>query len=179
LRRGTDLPDLFRRYRIAVQTATEGAGKVVLFTAIPRAGGTGRLAELLAHRIGAFNTNVREVAREHEAILVDLGAVPVLTDRRLWATDRLHLNADGHRRVAAAVLESIDADDARRPDGRADSWRADLPPAAASSRRADLATDARWVREHLLPWLGRRLRGVSSGDGRQAKDVALRVIDPG
>jgi hypothetical protein len=32
--------------------------------------------------------------------LVDLWAMRMLTDRRLWIPDRLHLAPDGHRRVA-------------------------------------------------------------------------------
>ena len=32
------------------------------------------------------------------------------------------------------------------------------------------------VRQHLLPWVGRRLRGVSTGDGREPKDTALRQV---
>jgi hypothetical protein len=33
--------------------------------------------------------------------------------------------------------------------------------------------DARWVRHHLGPWIGRRLRGVSSGDGLTCKRPEL------
>jgi hypothetical protein len=40
----------------------------------------------------------------------------------------------------------------------------------------DLAADLQWVREHLLPWVGRRLRGVSSGDGRDPKDDRPRAV---
>ncbi|PLW65892.1 GDSL family lipase, partial [Streptomyces sp. DJ] len=29
--------------------------------------------------------------------------------------------------------------------------------------------DLRWARVHLLPWVGRRLTGRSSGDGRPPK----------
>ena len=35
--------------------------------------------------------------------------------------------------------------------------------------RAARASDAAWVRTHLAPWVVRRLRGVSSGDGVTAK----------
>lgn len=54
LRKGTDLPDLFRRYEAAVAVARGAADRLVVFTAIPRAGGTGRVAAILAARIGAF-----------------------------------------------------------------------------------------------------------------------------
>ena len=176
LRRGTDLPDLFRRYDEAVGRVAAGGTTVLLFTSIGRAGGSGRVAQLLADRFARFNDNVRETAARHSAHVVDLEPVDVLTDRRLWHTDRLHLNAGGHRRVAAATLEVLGVDDAALLGGEPGWWREALPPSPPTSRRADLAADARWVREHLIPWVGRRLRGVSSGDGREPKDTALRVV---
>ena len=48
-------------------------------------------------------------------------------------------------------------------------WREPLPPTPApawfSARQQDLA----WAHTYAAPWLTRRLRGVSSGDGRVAK----------
>lgn len=171
LRRGTDLEELRTRYAAAVARATASSGRVLLFTSIGRAGGTGRVAQALADRFAAFNRNVRAVAAEHGAKVVDLEPVEALTDRRLWHSDRLHLNADGHTRVAAAVLETLGVDDPTLLGGDPGWWREPLPPAPPSRKRDDLAADVAWAREHLLPWVGRRLRGVSSGDGRSPKDV--------
>jgi hypothetical protein len=128
LRKGTDLPDLFRRNEAAVSSAVQEAAGVVIFTAIPRAGGA----------------------------------------------DRLHLNAEGHRRATAAVLEAVGVEDLL--PGAPGWWRDDLPAALAPSRRASAMADVRWVTTHLVPWVGRRLRGVSSGDGRKARDRTLRVL---
>ena len=178
LRRGTDLEELFRRYDLAVARVTESSGRTMLFTSIGRAGGTGRLAELLADRFARFNENVRAVAALRGAVVVDLEPVEVLTDRRLWFSDRLHLNADGHARVAAAVLEQLGVDDPALLGGQPGWWREPLPPRPPSHRRDDLAADAAWMREHLAPWVMRRVRGVSSGDGRDAKDPVPRVIEP-
>ena len=177
LRRGTDLADLYRRYDAAVARTAAASGRTLLFTSIGRAGGTGRVAQALADRFGAFNRNVREVAARHGADVVDLERVDVLTDRRLWHTDRLHLNAEGHARVAAAVLNVLGVDDASVLGGAPGWWRQPLPPAPPTRRRDDIAADAQWVREHLLPWVGRRLRGTSSGDGRDAKDAAPHPIE--
>ncbi|MFB7376117.1 hypothetical protein ACFC0A_01760, partial [Kitasatospora purpeofusca] len=44
------------------------------------------------------------------------------------------------------------------------------PPPSAPTRTA---ADARWVRTHLGPWIGRRLTGRSSGDGRAPKRAEL------
>jgi lysophospholipase L1-like esterase len=109
----------------------------------------------------------------HGVVVVDLFTTRVFDDARMWAEDRLHLSAEGHRRVAEAVMQALGA------DPRFD-WRAPLPPAAATpwltARRADL----RWSRVYLLPWIGRRLRGKSSGDGRPAKRPEPRpVLDEG
>lgn len=176
LRRGTDLDDLYRRYDAVVSRAATASNRVLLFTSIGRAGGTGRVAQALADRFAAFNRNVREVADRYDADVVDLERVDVLTDRRLWHDDRLHLNAAGHVRVAAAVLEVLGIDDPEVLGGTPGWWREPLPPRPPSTRRADLAADVAWAREHLLPWVGRRLRGVSSGDGREPKDLEPRPV---
>ncbi|MFD9532148.1 SGNH/GDSL hydrolase family protein [Streptomyces sp. NPDC060010] len=103
-----------------------------------------------------------ELATRHDALLVDLYGAPVLADPRMWDVDRLHLTAEGHRRVAEAVWQSLGLP----PE---DEWRADLAPSAAASWPARRTEDLRFARQHLLPWIGRRLTGRSSGDGRAAK----------
>lgn len=166
LRPGADVRSVVRRYDLAVRRAVADAGTVVLFTVLERSGGRGWAADWLAARIGRFNAGVRASARRHGATLVDLAAVSALQDRRLWHEDRLHLAAEGHRRAAAAVLERLEV-----PAGHPDPswWRSPLPPPTERGRHARLVEDVRWVSGHLLPWLWRRLRGVSSGDGRSGK----------
>jgi lysophospholipase L1-like esterase len=177
LRRGTDLDDLFGRYDAAVARVAASSDRVILFTSIGRAGGTGRLAQFLADRFARFNRNVREVGARHGALVVDLEPVQVLTDRRLWDSDRLHLNADGHRRVAAAVLETLGVDDPTLLGGEPGWWREPLPPRPPTTRKDDLATDLAWARDHLAPWVMRRVRGTSSGDGRDPKDLRPQRVD--
>ena len=221
LRPRTDLTDLFDRYHRAVCDVAASATQVVLFTSIGRAGGSGRVAQGVADRFARFNDNVRAVAAAEGATLVDLEPVAVLSDRRLWHTDRLHLNAAGHARVAAAVLGKVGGSmnpnrelilDAsplpqsgktatfvsvpqptgsasphtKRPDahpplaGSADPdwWQEPLPPSQPVGRRTAVAADLAWIYSFLVPWLGRRLRGTSSGDGREPKDAKLRVVKP-
>jgi lysophospholipase L1-like esterase len=52
-------------------------------------------------------------------------------------------------------------------------WRAPLAAAAPRGRSAKLRSDLRWLRIHLGPWIGRRLTGKSSGDGRMPKRAEL------
>ena len=171
LRPRTDVAAVLRRYDRAVGLLRDADVPTVLFTVVERAGGTGRTAQRLAQRFAAFNDGVREVAERRGALLVDQGAVAALQDRRLWHEDRLHLAPEGHARVAAAVLEALGVE-------RSDWWRSELPGSARAGRAAALVADVRWVRVHLLPWIGRRIRGVSSGDRITAKHAELVEIIP-
>jgi lysophospholipase L1-like esterase len=179
LRPRVDLPALLGRYEAAVEQLRSTGAQVLLFTVIERVGGTGRTADMLAARFGAFNEAARAVAERHGCLLVDMGAVPALQDRRLWHEDRLHLAPPGHARVAAAVLEQLGVNDPELLAGDVGWWNA---PLAASNvrgvvrRATDLRADLRWVRKYFVPWVGRRLRGVSSGDQVPAKQAQLVEI---
>ncbi|MEV0931738.1 SGNH/GDSL hydrolase family protein [Streptomyces phaeochromogenes] len=106
---------------------------------------------------------VDDLASRHGALVVDLYGAPSLGDPRMWDVDRLHLTGEGHRRVAEAVWQTLgyDAEDA--------DWRSPMPPSPPPGWGARRTEDARFARQYLLPWIGRRLTGRSSGDGRPAK----------
>ena len=53
-------------------------------------------------------------------------------------------------------------------------WVLDAAPVAAPSRREQL----RYTREHVVPWVRRRLTGRSSGDGRTAKYAEWTWVTP-
>ncbi len=178
LRPGRDVDDVVARYAAAVAGLCGAGVQVLLFTVIERAGGTGRTAARLAERFARFNAGVRRAARESGALVVDTGSVPALQDRRLWNEDRLHLAPEGHARVAAAVLEALGVDDPALLGGPVGWWRDPLAPGVPAGRRADLVGDVRWVRRHLTPWVLRRLRGRSSGDGLSPKHVELVDVLP-
>jgi lysophospholipase L1-like esterase len=175
LRPGPDVAGLVYRYDLAVKRLRATGAEVLLFTVIERAGGSGPLADALARRFQVFNASVRATARRRGARLADIGSEPALHDRRLWHEDRLHLAPAGHARVAAAVLEVLGVVDPR--SGAAPGWwREPLPVPPRLGRRQTLAGDLRWARRHLAPWVGRRLRGASSGDGRVAKRPDLTPL---
>ena len=87
----------------------------------------------------------------------------------MWATDRIHLTAEGHRRVALHALDALGC-------GAGEDWASVLPPEPARVRRDAVREDAQWVREYVGPWVGRRLRGRSSGDAVQAKRPAAHEV---
>lgn len=130
-------------------------------------------ARLLRRRVAALNGAVR-VAGEHTgALVLDLAAHPVAGDPRLWSDDRLHANRLGHERIAAALAHLLEV------PGSDDAWTRPLTPAPAHAGRSRrLAEDAAWTRRHLTPWVLRRVRGRSSGDGVVAKRPALAPVTP-
>ncbi|MFE7135862.1 SGNH/GDSL hydrolase family protein [Streptomyces sp. NPDC057638] len=122
-------------------------------------------------RMEELFTHVDAVAARHGALVVDLYGDDALGDPRFWDTDRLHLTAEGHRRVAEAVGQTLGL------EARAE-WRDPLPPAPVGPWAARRAEDLRFARRHLGPWIGRRLTGRSSGDGLPPKRPGLLPYDP-
>ncbi len=152
----------FRLYEEGAKQIAASGATLILFTVIEKATGKGKTAELWESRFKDFNINVRRVAAELGAILIEWNEALFLSDRRFLAPDRLHLNEDGHYRVSQGVLEKLG-----QPFDPA--WRIPLPEAQPESKFVDLVRDARWLFTFALPWVWRRIRGKSSGDGRKAK----------
>jgi lysophospholipase L1-like esterase len=183
LRPRVELSAVLDRYEDAVAGLRASGADVLLFTMTGPPGSTSRASAALTRRFTLFNRRVRLVAAQQGALLADLGSVPALWDRRLWFEDRLHLLPAGHARVAAAVLEQLGVVDPVLLGGPVGWWREPLPAridTGVAARGADLLSDVRWFRKHLVPWIGRRLRGISSGDLVAAKQAELvEVRAPG
>ncbi len=128
----------------------------------------------LRGRIATYNELLRCSAENHGCRVVDLWGMKVLADPRAWCIDRLHLTAEGHRRVALRVLEVLDVP-------VTDDWRVPWPVAAASPWVYRRQQDLIWTRQYLMPHLSKWLRGVPTGEGFLPKrpDLAPLDGDPG
>ena len=151
-------------YVNSVRALRATGADVILFTVAEPVGAKGRTADRLAIKIAGFNEEVRKVATETSAILIEAAQVSILKDQRFWDRDRLHLNGEGHRRVAAAVLEALGY-------SQDSSWSSELPLERAKPRAVVVWQDFRWVISFLIPWIWRRIRGRSTGDGRSSKQA--------
>ena len=151
-----------QRYTEAVRKAAASGATIMLFTVLEETGNTGRTARLWKERFGAFNAMVREVGAEVGAIVPDGNSGTLFQDNRFLAFDRLHVNVDGHFRIAQAVLERLGY-----PFDK--SWKEPLPPMPKSFALKRKFTTPLWIFTFVIPWIIRRLRGKSSGDGRVAK----------
>lgn len=117
-------------------------------------------------KIATYNTHLWAIAARHQCRMLDLWSMHVLQDPRAWSDDRLHLSAEGHRRVALRAAEALGVP-------VSESWDQAWSPAPDRHWRQRRAEDLRWAGRYLVPWLGRRITGRSSGDGRCAKRPEL------
>jgi lysophospholipase L1-like esterase len=165
LRPAADPDRLARDLEAAVARFRAAGADVILATGVDTADSP--LVRRTRSRVAVLNAHVWSIARRHGAVVVDLWGMRSLRDWRMWSDDRIHLTTEGHRRVAQAALVALglSPDDPR--------WDEPLATVPAPPRSQQLREDAEWVREHVVPWMTRRLQGRSSGDTRVAKRPEL------
>ena len=168
LRPGIDVAHLLGLTERAVQRCRAAGVRLVLLSG---ADPSDRLpfGRTVRRRGEELTAGVAGLASRHGVELVDVFHDTEIRRAHYWSPDRLHLNAAGHQRVAALVLAALGKGPA------AQGASAESPVA----RR--LLAEARYYREHVLPWLLRRVRGRSSGDTRTAKHldwIPVPTVDP-
>jgi len=128
-------------------------------------------SRLFDARFAAFADRLREVAEEHGVMLLDVRAMPELADPAMWAEDRVHLNSAGHRALAYEAARVLGVRDAIELGALEQSVHDDEEAADRDLRNSE------WLIRHAAPWLMRRVRGRTAGDGRSPKhDALIRVL---
>jgi len=155
LRPSFDVPALIGRLGAAAERFRERGVRLAL---VSPADPSARLplGRLINRRGDVWATALSELAAERGLPFVDVSRDVQLGQPEFWSTDRLHMNALGHQRVAELALRAI-ADGPGPVDAAA--------PEVVGTR---LAEELRYYREYVVPWLGRRITRRSSGDGRTA-----------
>ncbi|MDN4472423.1 SGNH/GDSL hydrolase family protein [Demequina zhanjiangensis] len=157
LRPGWDLNRMMELTRRMVDRSGEEGVRLIILTGAPPSSLMPR-ADAMFGRAREFTDLVGELVEP----LAHASLIDNLTDDEMrrpayWADDRLHLNELGHSRIAARVLGHLGVE-------------TELPSALdPDPGRPGLAAELRYARRHVLPWIGRRLTGRSSGDGRVPK----------
>jgi lysophospholipase L1-like esterase len=170
IRPSADPDKLAEMLDVAIAKLRSSGATVVLFTA-PDIGNTPVLSTGRG-RAAIYNENVRTIAARHDAVIADLWALRQLKDPRMWAEDRLHFSPLGHHIIAAMVLDSLNVQHSLHPE-----IPAPLPPKRWRTARTE---DLVWARNHLMPWVLRRLRHQSLGDGISAKrPIPEPIFGPG
>jgi lysophospholipase L1-like esterase len=133
-------------YNSAVDTLIKSGVSLMLFCVLEDTGKKNKTAQIWQERFAIFNENVRKKANSVGAILFD----PNQDD--FWR----------HRRVAQAVLARLNLP--HDPD-----WRKPLPPEEPKTIIEKSQINLHWFGAYAVPWMIRRARRRSSGDGRSAK----------
>ncbi|WP_040518292.1 SGNH/GDSL hydrolase family protein [Gordonia neofelifaecis] len=150
------------------------SGATVVISTFPDVAQTIPFGTRIEQRLAAMNQMMRDFAETYGFVLVDLYSAPVLSDLRSWSPDRLHASPSGHDRFAAGAAFALGL-----PGSSAD-WGRPLPPAGDPNRVSRALDDARWFVAFFTPWLIRKIRGRSLGDGRTPKrPELLPVVVPG
>lgn len=154
----------------AIVAGLRGGGATVLMVTTPDLTQSITLAAArIRARVEEFNEHVRAIADRQGALVVDLERDGI-RNPAMWSLDRLHASSVGHERIAALAAVALDL-------GELDpGWADRLPPAPVQPAALRAARDAAWAGRHLAPWLLRRLRGVSSGDGIKPKRPTLEPM---
>ncbi|MCU7825858.1 SGNH/GDSL hydrolase family protein [Kitasatospora sp. DSM 101779] len=164
LRPGSDPDEVAERFESAVLQLRESAGTVLVCTGFDT-----RTVPVLRHlrgKIATYNGHMRAIADRNGCAVADLWSLRSVHDRRAWSEDRLHLSPEGHQRVALLAARSLGLPTEQDPEA---PWPDRPEPTPAEQRRENL----QWARTYLIPWVGRRLRGESSGDHVEAKRPEL------
>ena len=149
-------------YEKAVKQLTDAGATVIIWTVIDKVEGKGRSAALWHMRFSNFNENVRAAAAKYPVILFEGRQAEFLNTRKFLAFDRLHMNTEGHYRLANLVLERLGYE-------FDSNWKIPPVPDKPKNRLVRVISNISWILVFVLPWIWRRVRGTSSGDRRSAK----------
>lgn len=159
IRPGSDPDETARILDTVVQLLATTGATIVLFNG-PDVRETPVVGSIRG-KVAIFNENVRTVAKRHDAVVADMWSLRELTAKEMWDEDRLHFSPLGHHTIAGMVLDTLNVPHDLDP--------VQPRPVAERTWREARVEDATWARHHLFPWVLRRLRGRSSGDGVTAK----------
>ncbi|WP_245750117.1 SGNH/GDSL hydrolase family protein [Nocardioides terrae] len=169
LRPSADVDGLLERYDEAIGRLTGTGATVLVWTAFGAR--KSRFYAMLRGRFAYYNELVREIADRHGAQIVDYWRMSEYDDWGMWDVDRLHMATPGHELMAIKVLDLL---------GVPHSLSQPTPIVhPVLSSREQRAADLQWTREHLGPWVKRRVTGRSSGDGISAKYPVLTAVRQG
>jgi hypothetical protein len=159
IRPGTDPDEIASRFDAGIERLRSDGATVVMFNG-PDIGMTPVLGRIRG-KVAIYNENLRTIAQRHDAIVADMWSLRELADPRMWAPDRLHFSPVGHQTIARMVLRSLNVENDLEP------FEAEPLPRQrwVQARRDDIG----WAREYFAPWILRRIRHQSSGDGVQPK----------
>ncbi|MCI4012327.1 SGNH/GDSL hydrolase family protein [Brevibacterium sp. ZH18] len=162
LRPKADIDDLANQFERAVVALREAGIEVLMCNGFDTEIST-PLIRAVRPRVGIYNTHLWSIAQRHGCHMIDVWGLRPLYAKDMWADDRIHLSPKGHDLVARQALATLESGHSLPVKGFA------MPARPTRPIRDVMSEESKWAREHFAPWIGRRLRGHSSGDKLGAK----------
>jgi lysophospholipase L1-like esterase len=147
----------------AIYAALAASGATVVTTTFPNVAQFLPMGRLVSGRLARINNAIRAAAVRHDFKLVDLYNAPSMRNLDTWDIDRVHASSKGHMLFAAAAAEALNL------PGSNHDWAVARGDATRLQFSARTYGQLRWAQEKFMPWVWRRLRGMSSADGRVPK----------
>ena len=125
------------------------------------------LAKLMIGRSRQMSNLIERIGAEFGAPVVDVHSMREFERLDFWASDLVHFSSNGHVRVTNLVAEELGL-----------TCRDETANVAGKTRLGPLSFFS-WLGRDVIPFWSRKVRGVTSGFGREPKhDLFLRMIDP-
>lgn len=165
MRPGMDADTLVALIRQAIERCREHDVPVLLLAG---ADPTTRLpfGRVMQKRGDALTDSLHDFAVQNTFARVDIWHDTEIRAAKYWSPDRLHLNARGHHRVASIIVTTLGFDPAN------------LPEVGDDIVSCEGQSQWEFYKEHFIPWVKRRIKGESSGDGRTGKYESWTRIEP-
>jgi lysophospholipase L1-like esterase len=155
--RAEDLPELERIFREGIQKLLDAGCQVIVSNTI------NPIHLVVFRRLARLATTMTEmierVARELDVPIHDIHRIESLSEIRYWAEDMVHFSGPGHIKVANKAADILQL---RYRLSELDDCEIWIP-------KRGLIGTSRWVVVHVIPFMMRRIRGVTSGDGLEPK----------
>ena len=160
------LPQLREIFRDGVhQLLAAGCDVVIANTINPR---HLRVFKPLRYKAERFSEMIEGVAQEFGAPVLDVFGIRHFEELSFWADDMVHFSGHGHIAVANKAADLLGLE-YRYPETRLE----DLPTVSRG-----LVQTLAWVKRDVAPYVSRKLRGVTSGDGMDPKHLKLQAYSP-
>jgi lysophospholipase L1-like esterase len=154
-------PEVERVYREGLQLLLAAGCDVVVANTIRPS--HLRFFRKMLPRAQRMSSMIERVAAEFNIPVIDVHGIEEFSCLEFWAEDMVHFSGHGHIRVANEAANILGLTHRIR-EAELDEMVA--PP------RGPIAT-LRWIVVYVIPFIERRLRGTSSGDGLTSKHLSL------
>lgn len=155
--RAEKLPELMERFRLGLLSLKAAGCDVVVANTINPL--HLRLFKNLRKRSERFSNMIQQVADDLDIQVLDVFGIEDFEQLMFWAEDMVHFSGHGHIAVANKAARLLDLD-YRYPE---------LDPQELTPLTRGMLETIRWVFRDVIPFVDRRIKGVTSGDGMSPK----------